>query len=538
MALQEAGVRLVAEGAGAFNNQMERASQGVDNFGKNAGSAAGGIDLMNVATVALGSALGDLAVRGLEAATNAITGFIRTGFDYNKSIENATAQLVAFTGSQEAAAEALELVERKAAQTPFAFDEMAQSAASLAATSRATGASLEELLDLATRLAASNPAEGLEGAAFALREAFSGDFISLQERFNISKDTVKGIKEAGVSVETLSAAFNDLGITTELVSGLAQTFDGRMSTLLDTITKVAGAFTAPIFDAFSDFIGDVQVGLDKNIAKLEADARWVGQVAADVFTTAREAWNGEWVDDENIILPIHRFAGNATLVLRKVWDNMVIFGQESLPKIQEVWDRIIFKVGDVQKAWEPFNKVLEAGVGFFDSLGRLGGALRDVLFGVEGNTGKANKQFGTANTLGETLAGFFERIASAIERINAIIDSVATGIQNAVDAAASMGNFNGLMNPDETTSSGMGNTPDSSPPPAGGWGNTPDTNPTSPMPAPVSQSPRTSSGGGGSNRTTNNVNVQVNVPAGVSPAVASRIVSDGIVQAQRSRGMA
>lgn len=535
--MEEAGVRLVAEGANQFNQQIDRAAKGVDDFGKNSSNAAGGIDLMSIATVALGSALGDLALRGLDAATNAITGFIKTGFDYNKSIENATAQLVAFTGSQEAAAAALDLVERKAAATPFAFDEMAQSAASLSATSRSTGESLEDLLDLSTRLAASNPAEGLEGAAFALREAFSGDFMSLQERFNISKDTVARLKEMGVTTENLSSVFNELGITTGLVTGLAETFDGRMSTLIDTVTKLAGAFTAPIFDLFSGWIADIQIGLDGNIVAWQEWATEVGQSVADSFETARKAWMGQWEDSE-IIQPVHRFVGNTTLAIKGMYDKIVLFGEEGMPKIQGVWDTLIFKIGDVQKAWNPFNNVLKAGVGFFDSLGRLGGALRDVLFGVDIETGKANKQFGRANTLGETLAGFFERLAGAIERIAAVIDQVATGIQRAVDAAG--GSFNGLLVPD--AGSGLPPTDTGNGPTAGGIDNSP-LDPsgggmTQGGSVPKASSPRSASGGIIVNRNSTVISPTIMIPAGVSPATASRIVSDGVLAAQRSRGMA
>jgi len=533
--MEQAGVRLVAEGASQFNNELKRASDGVDNFGKNASGASSGIDMMSVATVALGSALGELAVRGLEAATNAITGFIKSGFDYNKSIENATAQLVAFTGSQEAAAEALDLVERKAAATPFAFDEMAQSAASLAATSRSTGESLESLLDLSTRLAASNPAEGLEGAAFALREAFSGDFMSLQERFNISKDTVARLKEMGVTTENLSSVFNELGITTGLVTGLAETFDGRMSTLIDTVTKLAGAFTAPIFGLFSQWIAGIQVGLDQNIVAWETWATSVGQSVADSFQTAQEAWMGQWEDSE-IIQPVHRFVGNTTLAVKGMWDKLVLFGEMALPRLASFWDTQVAEVESLKKAWGPFNNVLDTTRGLFDSLWTLGGALRDVLFGVEENTGKANKQFATANSLGDSLARFFSSLASSIERIAAVIDQVAAGIQRAVDAAG--GSFNGLANPD-WNAPGPGDTPDTAP---STWGDTPDTAPgggLSPIPPPnKASSPRSASGGGVMNRNNVVINPVVNIPAGVSPATATKIVTDGVLAAQRSRGMA
>lgn len=536
MALQEAGVRLVAEGASQFQNQLDRASNGVDRFGKNANDASSGIDLMSVATVALGSALGDLALRGLDLVTNSIGNFIQSGFSYNKSIESATAQLVAFTGSQEAAAEALDLVERKAASTPFAFDEMAQSAASLAATSRSTGEELEGLLDLATRLAASNPAEGLSGAAFALREAFSGDFMSLQERFNISKDTVARLKEMGVTTANLSDVFNELGITTGLVTGLAETFDGRMSTLIDTVTKLAGAFTAPIFDLFSGWIADVQIGLDENIVSWQTWATNAGQIVADMFQTAKEAWNGEWVDDATLIMPIHRFVGNAVLLIRKMWDKIVEVGTIAAPIVTEFWNTQVREIEGLQKAWEPFNRVLETSERLFSSLGTLAGTLKDVLFGVEENTGKANKQFARANSLGDTMARFFNSIASAIERIAAVIDQVAAGIERAVSAAG--GSFNGLLVPDAPASN-WGNTPDTAP---STWGDTPDTAPggaVSPIPPPnKASSPRTASGGGMVNRNNVVINAPITIPAGVSPSTATKIVTDGVLAAQRSRGMA
>jgi hypothetical protein len=217
----------------------------------------------------------------------------------------------------------LAIAERRAAATPFAFDEYAQVLGSLSAVHRSTGEDLEGLLDLVERLGASNTAEGLSGAGFAIREAFSGDFTSLKERFNIGKADIERIKEMGISVESLDTVLGDLGITTGLVSGLAETFDGRMSTLIDTVTKLAGAFTAPIFDLFSGWIADIQVGLDGNIAAWQTWATNLGQTVADAFQTAQEAWTGNWEDSE-IIQPVHRFVGNATLAIKGMWDKIAL----------------------------------------------------------------------------------------------------------------------------------------------------------------------------------------------------------------------
>ena len=104
MALSESGVRLVAENSEGFNRAIDRAQKAVDDFGARAGGAgASGLERMSAATVALGVALGNLAAQAINAAAGALTNFVSAGFEYNKTLENAEAQLLAFTGSQEEA---------------------------------------------------------------------------------------------------------------------------------------------------------------------------------------------------------------------------------------------------------------------------------------------------------------------------------------------------------------------------------------------------------------------------------------------------
>lgn len=51
---------------------------------------------------------------------------------------------------------------------------------------------LAQMNKLSMRLAKLNPAEGLEGAAFSMKELLSGDYISMVERFNIGKSQIQG----------------------------------------------------------------------------------------------------------------------------------------------------------------------------------------------------------------------------------------------------------------------------------------------------------------------------------------------------------
>jgi NACalpha-BTF3-like transcription factor len=86
-----------------------------------------------------------------------------------------------------------------------------------------TGGSIEELNRVAQLLAAVNPAEGLEGAGFALSELAAGDVTSIVERFNLSRQAVTALKnEAGGDLAVLLAGVTELlaeqGITSETLA--------------------------------------------------------------------------------------------------------------------------------------------------------------------------------------------------------------------------------------------------------------------------------------------------------------------------------
>lgn len=73
---------------------------------------------------------------------------------------------------------------------------------------------LEQLNKLAMRLSKLNPAEGLQGAAFSLKELMSGDYTSIAERFNMSRNLLKGsaARKAGLAgdVDAFIKGMNDL----------------------------------------------------------------------------------------------------------------------------------------------------------------------------------------------------------------------------------------------------------------------------------------------------------------------------------------
>jgi hypothetical protein len=196
-----------------------------------AGSVKGPMAAIGGLTTAFGAV--GLAAQGLSTIGSAVSGAF--GLGMASSMEQVRAQLTAMTGSGQAAAGVLDMIRQRAA-TPFAFEEMAKATASLVPASKQSGVALETLIKQAEILAASNPGEGLEGAAFSIREALSGDFVSIVERFNLPRQRLNELKAQGVpAMEAISRTMKEMGLDARLVTGMSETMTGRWSTFTDTI---------------------------------------------------------------------------------------------------------------------------------------------------------------------------------------------------------------------------------------------------------------------------------------------------------------
>lgn len=360
MALEPTGVNLVAEGFDGFMRSMGAAGQAVVGFGDAAARTAGGA-LAGFATAAGAAAAvaGGALVAGLGAAAT-------TGLSFNNAVEQAEARINAFTKDAAATAEILEMVRERAANTPFAFEEMAAAAAGLGPVAKSAGIPLEDLIAQAEILAASNPAEGLEGAVVALKEAASGDFVSAIERFNLSRSYINDLREQGVpDLEALSMAMQQAGYDADLVTALANTAAGRMSTFADTFTNLAGTVTQPIFDAFSAGMGEVNSTLSDGTPILEAAAKALGES----LVPAAEWLGRTMVDTAAGLVQFVDMATNADGSLKSFGEIWATFG----PAIQEGAAGALEAVG--QFALDIGAKILEGLPGVVANLQALGARL-------------------------------------------------------------------------------------------------------------------------------------------------------------------
>jgi len=254
----ELNVRITAEDE--FSGPLDRLHKGL-------GGLSGALSAPMAAIKGIGSALSGigLAAQGASAIGEGAVGLANAfGFGLAKELEDTRTKMVAFAGSAAAADDILAQVRTEANQTPFAFKELADATAALLPASKAAGVGLMDVIKQAEVLAALNPSEGLTGAAFSLREALSGDFTSIVERFNLPRERLKALKEEGVpALEAVRIAMAEMGVDASLVAGMANTLGGRWSTFNDTLDSIRLNAAQPIFDQLSSSL-DVLAGVVGN----------------------------------------------------------------------------------------------------------------------------------------------------------------------------------------------------------------------------------------------------------------------------------
>jgi hypothetical protein len=239
------------------------------------GSLVGGI------TRGLG-AIG-LAKMGVDAlAATARQAADAFGIGLNSELENTRARFMAFTKDAALTESILAQVRAEADRTPFEFNEMANATASLIPSARQAQEPLMDLVKTAEILAAANPAQGLEGAAFSLREAVSGDFQSVIERFDLPRSYLNQLKEEGVpALEAVRKAMQAMGYDAQLVGNMATTLSGRWSTFRDTIDSLRLKISQPIFDRLKLGLESLQGWFDRNKESID---RFAARTAAAIET--------------------------------------------------------------------------------------------------------------------------------------------------------------------------------------------------------------------------------------------------------------
>ena len=261
---------------------LKTANNGMDSFGKSASSTGSGLTAALTKSQLLASAISTLSTAALSGAKQ----FVSMGIEYNAQIESYRVGLTNMLGDAQAANEAMAAIQEDAARTPFSVDSLTQanqlliSAGENAEYSRkvimalgdavsATGGGNAEL----SRMAANLQQIANVGKASAIdvkQFAYAGINV-YQVLADYTGKTVQEVQNMTISYDLLSealiAASEEGGRYYNAMDTQSQTMNGRVSTLKDNVSQLAGLMTGDLSSGIGVVISNLN---DMTVAAIEA----------------------------------------------------------------------------------------------------------------------------------------------------------------------------------------------------------------------------------------------------------------------------
>lgn len=252
-------------------------------------------------TVAAGQLIADFAKK----AASSLKSVVKSGLDYNRSMESYLTNFKVMLGDEQLAAEKLEEIRRMAASTPFSLSDLTEGTQTLLQFGIAAGDTtgvLKRLGDISL-----GNADKLQTLVRAYGKMSSAQKVTL-ENVNMMIDAgfnplnqicdatgesmsalYKRISDGKVSFNELEAAV--AAATSEggqFYNGMleaSQTFNGRLSTLKDNVAALTGELTSGLFSALGDIIvkaNELVVSITEDDAKMAALKETIGVLTAAV----------------------------------------------------------------------------------------------------------------------------------------------------------------------------------------------------------------------------------------------------------------
>ena len=276
LAAAEAQLKATASALKSANNGMESFASSTDKASSK--SLAGAI--------AQGTFMAGVFSKLYAAALSAAKGFISSGIEYNAQIESYRVGLTNMLGDAEAANAAMQAIQEDAARTPFSVDSLTQanqlliSAGENAEYSRkviialgdavsATGGGNAELSRMAANL--QQIANVGKASAIDIKQFAYAGINVYQVLADYTGKSVQEVQKMTISYDLLSealiAASEEGGRYYNAMDTQSQTMNGRVSTLKDNVSQLAGLMTGDLSSGIGVVISNLN---DMTVAAIEA----------------------------------------------------------------------------------------------------------------------------------------------------------------------------------------------------------------------------------------------------------------------------
>lgn len=267
----------------ATTTALKAANNGMDGFASSTEKAS---SKSLAGAIAQGTVMAGVFSKLYSAALSAAEGFISSGIEYNAQIEKYTTGFTNMLGSAEAANEAMKAIQEDAARTPFDVASLTEANQLLISAGENAGYSRKVIMALGDAVSAT-------GGGNVELSRMAGN---LQQIANVGEATAVDIKQfayAGINIyqiladytgksvqdvqnmtvsydllsEALIAASEEGGRYYNAMDAQSQTMNGRVSTLKDNVSQLAGLMTGNLSEAVGTAISKLN---DMTVAAQEA----------------------------------------------------------------------------------------------------------------------------------------------------------------------------------------------------------------------------------------------------------------------------
>lgn len=319
----------------ATTTALKAANNGMDGFASSTDKAS---SKSLAGAIAQGTVMAGIFSKLGSAALGAAEGFISSGIEYNAQIEKYTTGFTNMLGSAEAAQQVMSQIQEDAAKTPFDVASLTQANQYLISAGENASYARDTIMALGDAVSATG------GGNDELNRMSQ----NLQQIANTGKTTAADIKQfayAGIDVygiladytgkstaevqnmtisydlltQALQAASEEGGRYYNSMDTQSQTMNGRVSTLKDNVSQLAGLLTGDLSGGIGVVIGNLN---DMLVAAQEAYKTdgWIGLAGAitgltEPINTAKNALKDfaskatTWLDQ--LSYKLNRFLGKA-----------------------------------------------------------------------------------------------------------------------------------------------------------------------------------------------------------------------------------
>lgn len=274
------------QGIEQAKKETQSAANSLNRSANTAGSGVSGMASQFAAASAKATVLANMLTSLGTKAVSFANGFVEMGISYNAQIEKYTTGFTNMLGSAQAAQEAMQAIQEDAARTPFDVASLTQanqlliSAGENAAYSRkvinalgdavsATGGGNAELSRMAANL--QQIANVGKASAIDIKQFAYAGINVYQVLADYTGKSVQEVQNMTISYDLLSqaliAASEEGGRYYNAMDNQSQTMNGRISTLKDNVSQLAGLMTGNLSSGIGVVIGHLN---DMVVAAQEA----------------------------------------------------------------------------------------------------------------------------------------------------------------------------------------------------------------------------------------------------------------------------